>query len=101
MLRPLQPGLTVVVDELPTGATVQGRVANCVPLGDEGKYWLVGIAFDHPENVWGVHPAPPDWGIVTKAAAAAAAAGSGNPTKHAEWPYSMFSNKGEAHPGRK
>jgi hypothetical protein len=35
------------------------------------------------------------------AAAAAAAAPQEDPVKKKNWPYSLFSAKGEAHPGRK
>ncbi|MBZ5600314.1 MAG: PilZ domain-containing protein [Acidobacteriia bacterium] len=97
--RPLEPGLPVRLDELPTGQTVTARVANCVPLGSEGKYWLVGLGLDQAGNIWGIAPAPADWGSESKAFAAAAAVS--NPAKKSEWPYSQFSRKGEFHPGRK
>ena len=97
--RPLEPGVQVILDELPIGTSVSGRVANCVPLGTEGKYWLVGLALDEPANIWCIHPAPPDWGSGTKAAAAAASVAP--PEKKGEWPFSQFSDKGEFHPGRK
>jgi hypothetical protein len=97
--RPLEPGVQVLLDELPGGESVTARVANCVPLGAENKYWLVGLALDQPGNVWCIHPAPSDWGPEPKAAAAAASASA--PAKKNEWPYSQFSNRGEFHPGRK
>ncbi len=90
--------MPVRLDELPTGLTITGRVANCVPLGTEGKYWLVGLALDQSGNVWGIAPAPADWGSEPNAFAAAASA---TPGKKNEWPYSQFSRKGEFHPGRK
>jgi len=96
--RPLEPGLGVQLDELPTGRAVTGRVANCVPLGAGAKFWLVGIALEQPGNVWGIHPAPADWGCEPVVVAAPAAA---LPVKKDEWPYSQFSNKGEFHPGRR
>ena len=61
--RPLKPGAEVFLDELPTGKRVTARVANCVPLGAGSNYWLVGIALDQPGNIWGIHPAPEDWGF--------------------------------------
>ena len=96
--KPLEPGIAVQLDELPGGTSAMARVANCVPLGTEGKYWLVGLALDQPGNVWCIRPEPADWGIEPKVAVTVKVAA---PTKKNEWPYSQFSNKGEFHPGRK
>jgi hypothetical protein len=98
--RPLEPGTPVRLEELPGGVSVTAKVANCTPLGTEGKYWLVGLALDEPGNVWCIHPAPADWGSMSKPVIAAAEA-TAPPAKKHEWPYSVFSGKGEAHPGRK
>jgi hypothetical protein len=98
--RPLNPGLQVDLDELPTGQTVAAMVVNCVPLGTGGKFWLVGLALEQTGNVWGIHPAPADWGVEPVAMAAAATAAP-VPAKKNEWPYSQFSSKGEFHPGRR
>jgi hypothetical protein len=95
--RPLEPGLPVLLDELPGGTSASAVVANCVPLGTGGNYWLVGLALEQPANIWCIHPAPADWGSEPKAVAAAVPP----PKKENEWPYSVFSSKGEAHPGRK
>ena len=97
LTQPLEPGLAVLLDELPGGTSAPARVGNCVPLGTEGKYWLVGIALEEPANIWCIQPAPPNWGIDPKPAATAVPP----PKKENEWPYSVFSTKGEAHPGRK
>jgi len=96
--KPLEPGVAVQLDELPGGTSAMARVANCVPLGTEGKYWLVGLALDQPGNVWCIRPEPADWGIEPKIAVKVVVAA---PTKKNEWPYSQFSHKGEFHPGRK
>jgi hypothetical protein len=96
LTQPLQPGLLVLLDELPGGTNAPARVANCVPLGTEGKYWLVGIALEQPANIWCIHPAPANWGIAATPVVSVAP-----PKKEGEWPYSVFSSKGEAHPGRK
>jgi len=95
LTQPLEAGLPVLLDELPGGTSAAARVANCVPLGTEGKYWLVGIALEEPGNIWCIQPAPANWGASSPAAAVAP------PKKENEWPYSVFSSKGEAHPGRK
>jgi hypothetical protein len=102
----LPAGIQVLLDELPNGLKVTGRVANAVPLGIDKKYWLVGVALDQPGNVWGIQPAPADWGESTaKAALTTAAAPPISPAvsaqKRNEWPYSQFSQHGEFHPGRK
>jgi len=92
----LEAGLPVLIDELPAGNSAPARVASCVPLGNDGKYWLVGLALEEPANIWCIQPAPPDWEDVAPAVAAVPL-----PKKSNEWPYSFFSPKGEAHPGRK
>lgn len=72
-------------------------VASCVPIGSEGKYWLVGLALDQRGNVWCVQPAPADWGTDNSKSTVAVPL----PEKKDQWPYSIFSSRGEAHPGRK
>lgn len=97
LASPLEPGLAISLDDLPGGKTRTARVANCVALGTEGKYWLVGLALDEPgQNIWCLHPAPADWESAPHPVAAIPA-----PKKTNEWPYSVFSSRGEAHPGRK
>src|SRR5579872_7044652 len=86
--QPLEPGLPVLLDELPTGTSAAARVANCVPLGAGGGYWLVGIALDQPANIWCIQPAPADWGDTPNAVATVPL-----PKKQNEWPYSVFSSK--------
>jgi hypothetical protein len=97
LARALEPGMPIRMDELPGGKSVMARVANCVPLGADGKYWLVGLALEQPGNVWCIHPVPADWGSESAPVAAATVV----PAKRNEWPYSQFSDKGEFHPGRK
>ena len=94
--RPLEPGLPVLLDELPAGNAARARVANCVALGTEGKYWVAGLALEQPGNIWCIQPAPADWKDSNPPVACVAL-----PKKAGEWPYSFFSGKGEAHPGRK
>ena len=98
---PLQAGVAVSLDDLPIGKGVTARVANCVPLGTGGQWWMVGIALDEPGNVWGIHPAPADWGSETPCASAAAAAPSASPARSGEWPFHQFSSRGEFHPGKR
>ncbi len=96
---PLEAGVPVQLDELPGGTSTTARVANCVPLGSGGKYWLVGLALDQPGNVWCIRPEPADWGREPDVAVPTVVVAA--PTKKNEWPYSQFSDKGEFHPGRK
>jgi len=93
-------GLPVEIETM-TGQKLAAQVANSVPLGADGKYWLVGLALEEPGNVWGLQPAPADWGEPRAFAAAAGAATTIDSTKKGEWPYSQFSSRGEFHPGRK
>jgi len=98
--RALDPGTRVLIDGLPGGAQVTARVANCLPLGNDGKWYLLGLALDEPGNVWGVTKPPADWENV-QAPEPVPVAPAEDPTKKKNWPYSLFSQRGEAHPGRR
>jgi len=87
----------VRIDGLPGGLSANARVANCLPLGTGGRAFLVGLALEDPGNVWGLQSPPADWG--TKSTTPAPP--EEDPIKKKNWPYNMFSSKGEAHPGRK
>jgi hypothetical protein len=92
--RAVEVGLLVSIEDLPGGLRAKARVTSCVALG---KDWLVGIELEQRGNVWSIQPAPADW----LAGSAPAAATIPAPQKKGEWPYALFSGKGEAHPGRK
>ncbi len=92
--RAVNVGLRVSIEELPGGLSVRARVTSCVALG---KDWLVGIELEQRGNIWSIQPAPADWTSGPSPAAATIPA----PQKKGEWPYALFSGKGEAHPGRK
>ena len=84
------------------------RVANCLPLGSEGKSFLVGASLYRQGNVWGVENPPEDWNAAEKSdptAAASAEKASGNTPKlkvqKKTWPYNLFTAGSEMHPGRK
>ena len=98
--RALEPGTRVLLDGLPGGAQATARVANCFPLGTDGKAFLLGLALETPGNVWGIQQTPADWDGA-EVAPAVPAEPAEDPVKKKNWPYSMFSSKGEAHPGRK
>ncbi len=97
--RALDPGTRVLLDGLPGGAQVTARVANCLPLGTDGRFYLLGLALESPGNVWGVKSPPEDWGQLSTQDDVAATVE--DPLKKKNWPYSLFSQKGEAHPGRR
>jgi hypothetical protein len=89
----------VLLSELPGGGSASGRVANCLPLGNDGKYFLIGVSLYNPGNVWGIADPPADWNCPSSASAAAGGAAA---TKSKNvWPYNRFSGQGEAHPGKK
>jgi hypothetical protein len=99
--RALESGLAVLLDDLPGGKSVPARIANCVPLGTGGLWWMVGIALDEPGNVWGVHPAPADWASEAATAAGASIGSAPTAAKSGEWPFRQFSSRGEFHPGKR
>src|ERR1700741_5685412 len=59
--RALDPGTRVLLDGLPGGVHVNARVANCLALGTDGKFFLLGLALESPGNVWGIKNPPADW----------------------------------------
>ena len=93
--RALAPGTRVLLDGLPGGVQATARVANCLPLGTDGRNFLLGLALENPGNVWGIAKPPADWNDDEPLAAVE------DPVKKKNWPYSLFSAKGEAHPGRR
>ena len=98
--KALEAGTRVLLDGLPGGAQATARVANCLPLGSDGKAYLLGLALENPGNVWGLQKTPADW-VTEEIAPPVPVAPAEDPVKKKNWPYSMFSAKGEAHPGRK
>ena len=93
--RPLEPGCRIMLEELPGGNHAAAVVANCIPLGKDGKYWLLGIVLQEPGNVWCIYPVPADWGDQPVPVSPVPL-----PKRADEWPYSMFSTHGEAHPSK-
>ncbi len=111
--RALQMETPIMIGDLPGGGSVTARVANCLSLGNDGKYFLIGASLYTHGNVWGIADAPADWSIAAKddpapadgsrqRKPAAAAADASLPKAHKQvWPYNIFSAGTEAHPGRK
>lgn len=95
----------ILLGDLPGGGSVTGRVANCLPLGEDGKYFLIGVALYTHGNVWGIANPPEDWGVAAPSAAGGPAngpqAGSGKAASKKVWPYNLFPTGTEAHPRKK
>ena len=92
----------VLLSNLPGGTSASARVANCLPLGNDGKCFLIGVALYNHGNVWGIADPPEDWNCVSNPSAASTNASGQTAAKSEDaWPYNLFSAHGEAHPGRK
>ena len=105
--RALQLETPVMINDLPGGGSVTGRVANCLPLGSDGKQFLIGVSLYTHGNVWGIDNAPEDWNVAAKSdpvapqpKTAAASAPKVTVQKKA-WPYNVFAQGAEAPLGRR
>lgn len=107
--RALPMETPIMINDLPGGRSVTARVANCLPLGNDGKYFLVGASLYSHGNVWGIENPPEDWGVAatsnpvpasvdphTQNVKAAAAAAAGGSAQKKSWPYNLFSEGAEA-----
>jgi hypothetical protein len=104
----LKIGTPIMLSNLPGGGSVTATVANCLPLGTDGQYFLIGASLYTHGNVWGIANAPEDWKaaaqdnpVPARATATPASAPKLTAQKKAAWPYNLFSEDGEAHPGRR
>jgi len=105
--EPLQLETPILLSGLPGGGSVTARVANCLPLGNDGKFYLIGAALYTHGNIWGIADPPADWNVVEPGAPPPSPAQS--EPAHAptlkvnkkSWPYNVFEEKTEARPGRK
>lgn len=104
----LPAGTPIMISDLPGGGSVTARVANCVPMGSDGRYFLVGASLYTHGNVWGIADAPEDWNVSAKsdpaAKPSAAAESAKTPAVSAQkkvWPYNLFSHSADAPLGRK
>ncbi len=89
----------VLLSDLPGGASASARVANCLPLGNDGKYFLIGVSLYNHGNVWGIANPPEDWNCAPNSSAAPAA-GAANPAASSKnaWPYNLFGGHTETTP---
>ena len=103
----LQNETPIMLSDLPGGGSVTARVVNCVPLGDDGKYFLIGASLYTHGNVWGIANPPQDWNVAAQSDPAPRSAPreeAGTPkltVNKKVWPYNLFSEGAESHPGRK
>jgi hypothetical protein len=93
--QPLPVETPVLLGDLPGGATATGYVANCLPLGNDGKYFLIGISLYNHGNIWGIADPPGDWepAVSSKEEKEKEAKSSkpSNKKSKAAWPYNMAS----------
>jgi hypothetical protein len=57
--RPVETGTVLLLNGLPTAKMVSARVVNCISVAE--KLWILGLALEHPGNVWGIESPPEDW----------------------------------------
>jgi hypothetical protein len=95
--QPLPLETPVTLSDLPGGGTASGRVASCLPLGTDGKFFLVGVSLYNHGNVWAITDPPDDWNCSPHTSAAA---GKAAKSKNA-WPYNLASAPNSTRPGRK
>jgi hypothetical protein len=105
--QPVQLETPIMISDLPGGGTAMARVANCLPLGNDGKFFLIGASLYNAGNVWGIADPPEDWNVAAKndpvaAKARPTAADAAKVTvQKKSWPYNLFTEGAEVHPGRK
>ena len=103
----LQIETPIMLSGLPGGGSVTARVANCLPLGSDGQYFLIGASLYTHGNVWGIADPPEDWKDAeqenpTPGPAEPAAANAPKLTVNKKvWPYNLFTEGAEVHPGRR
>ena len=51
----------VRLEGLPFEGTVTATLVNCISMGAYEKFWLLGLALNEPDNVWGIQSPPNDW----------------------------------------
>jgi hypothetical protein len=96
----------IILSELPGGGSVTARVANCLPLGNDGKSFLIGAALYTHGNVWGIPDPPPDWETAPESVAGGHNQNRVRPTAKPAatkkaWPYNLSSAGARTHPGKK
>jgi hypothetical protein len=91
----------VLLSDLPGARSASGRVASCLPLGNDGKQFLIGVALYNHGNVWGIADPPEDWkGASSAPEAAPSVTNNAVPRSRDKdvWPYNLFSGRSETNP---
>jgi hypothetical protein len=89
----------VLLSDLPGGGSASARVANCLPLGNDGKYFLIGVSLYNHGNVWKIPDPPSDWDCASDSDADSTSKTGKAAVKNKEvWPYNLFSGHGKTHP---
>jgi len=91
----------VLLTNLPGGSSTSARVANCLPLGGDGKQFLIGVSLYNPGNIWGIADPPADWNCPSTPGPASTGETKASANGKNAWPYNLFSGQREAHPSRK
>ncbi|MGA8621636.1 MAG: hypothetical protein WB660_24330 [Candidatus Sulfotelmatobacter sp.] len=91
----------VMLSNLPGVTSASARVASCLPLGNDGQHFLIGLSLYNAGNVWGIANPPEDWNCLPPAPDASGETGKAGTNGKDVWPYNVFSGQTEAHPGRK
>src|SRR3984885_8083934 len=103
----LQVGTPILLSGLPGGGSVTARVANCLPLGKDGKNFLIGAALYTHGNVWRIADPPEDWNSAGEndRTAEGAPGGPGSAPKlfvnKKIWPYNLSVEGNESRTRRK
>ncbi len=80
----LQIETPLMLSGLPGGGSVTARVANCLPLGSDGKWFLIGAALYTHGNVWGIADPPKDWQEAAQGSPAPVSPGGGEAEQSAK-----------------
>jgi hypothetical protein len=105
--QPLQLETPILLRGLPGGGSVTARVANCLPLGKDGKNFLIGAALYTHGNVWRIADPPEDWNSAGEndRTAEGAPGGPGSAPKlfvnKKIWPYNLSVEGNESRTRRK
>lgn len=106
--RALQMETPIMISDLPGGGSVTARVASCLPLGNDGKYFLIGASLYTHGNVWAIADPPEDWELAAQSPAGTNSA-KRDPMNDTDslpklkvnkkvWPYNLFTEGVESHP---